>query len=405
MVGVMPLDDVRVVDLTRYTAGPFCTRLLADYGADVVKIEQPGNGDPARALPPFFEDEPGPERSGLFLMLNTSKRSVTLDLKAQRGRELLLSLVEGAQVVVESFRPGTLDRLGIGYDVLRDVNPQIVLTSISNFGQTGPYRDWVGTDLTLLAMGNMIGSGSADFEPLKTAGHHPTFHAGYVAALATAIGLHAAEFSGEGEHLDVSVFESHVHSIDHRLSHTLAYQFNGRITGRPGLSRAVGSGVYPCKDGYFTITAGPAFVSRTIAMIGREDLLELPEWSTTDALSQAERIEEFNAILLPWVLDRTKQELRRECERFGVLGGPLNTVADLLEDEHFGERGFFQEIHHPTTGPIRYPGYHFTLHRGDEPMPGRRRAPLLGEHTDELLGGELGLEGGGLAELRAAGVV
>ena len=402
MAGVMPLDDVRVLDLTRYTAGAFCTRVLGDYGADVIKIEQPGAGDPARMMPPFHEDEPGPERSGLFLLLNTNKRSVTLDLKSERGRDLALRLAADAQIVVENFAPGTLDRLGLGFDALRAANPGVVLTSISNFGQSGPYRDWQGTDLTLLAMGNMINFGDPDHEPLKTAGHHPTMHAGYVAALAASVGLMSAELTGEGEHLDISIFEAHSHSIDLRLGHTLAYQYNGLITGRAGLAGAIGSGIFPCADGYFALNAGAGLVNRMIRMVGREDLLSHPDWSTIAALSQPERVEEFTAILLPWMLARTKREIREECERFGVLGGPLNTVGDLLGDPNFEARGFFQEIDHPTTGPIRYPGYHVTLHR-EEPMPPRRRAPLLGEHTDEVLA-ELGLGAGEIAALRADGV-
>ncbi len=347
---MLPLDDVRVIDLTRYTAGPFCTRVLSDYGADVVKIEEPGSGDPARMLPPFFRDKPDPEGSGLFLMLNTNKRSVTIDLKQDDGRQLLLSLVRGADVVVENFKPGTMERLGVGYEVLREANPAVVLTSISNFGAYGPYRDWEGTDLTLLGMGNMIGFGTAGYEPVKTAGHHATMHAGYVAALATAVALMAVEHRGAGERLDISIFEAHVHSIDMRLGRLMGFQYNGRLGGRPELASAVGSGTYPCKDGYFTMTAGATMVSRTIKMIGRDDLLSQPEWSTLEGLSQPERIEEFTMMLLPWLLERSKQEVRDECERFGVLGGPLNTVEDLLRDPNFQARDFFQEIDHPVTG-------------------------------------------------------
>jgi crotonobetainyl-CoA:carnitine CoA-transferase CaiB-like acyl-CoA transferase len=396
----MPLDDVRVIDLTRYTAGPFCTRMLGDYGADIIKVEQPEAGDPARMLPPFFKDAPGLERSGLFLMLNTNKRSVTIDLKTEGGRGLLLDLVRGAQVLVENFRPGTMERLGIGYDVLHEANPALVVTSISNYGHTGPYRDWEGTDLTLYAMGNMIGFGTAGLEPVKTAGHHPTMHAGYAAALATAVALCAAELRGFGEHVDISIFETLAHSIDMRLGRLLGFQYDGRLGGRPQLASAVGSGTFPCADGYFSMTAGPAFLPRTMQMIGRQDLLEQPEWATLEARSAPERIDEFMAYLLPWMLERTKQEVRAECERFGVLGGPLNTTADLLEDPNFQARGFFQEIDHPTTGPVTSPGYQFRLHREGESMPPRRRAPLLGEHTDEVLA-ELGLDEGMREALRA----
>lgn len=401
---VLPLDDVRVIDLTRYTAGPFCTRVLSDYGADVVKIEQPGGGDPARTLPPFYQDTPGPDRSGLFLMLNTNKRSVTLDMKQPAGRDVFLRLVRDADVVVENFRPGTMERLGIGFETLREANPSVILTSISNFGQGGPYRDWEGTDLTLLGMGNMIGFGTAGYEPVKTAGHHASMHGGYVGALATAVALMGVEARGFGEHLDISIFETHVHSIDMRLGRLLGFQYNGRLAGRSEVTSAVGSGTYPCQDGYFTMTAGPARAAMTLRMIGRDDLLSQPEWSTLEGLSAPERIEELTAMLLPWMLERTKQEVRAECERFGVLGGPLNTIEDLLNDPNFETRGFFQEIDHPVTGPVRYPGYQFRLHGQDEPMPPRRRAPMLGEHTEEVLA-EAGIDEGERQRLREAGAI
>ena len=194
----LPLDGLRIVDLTQEAMGPFCTRLLADYGAEVIKIEPPA-GDPARALPPFAADTPGPERSGTFLFLNTNKRSVVLDLERPADRERLLDLVAGADAVVESFAPGTLDALGLGYDRLAAVNPRVVLTSITHFGQDGPYRDWQATDLTVYAMGGpMLTTGHIDHEPIRVAGRMASYQVGYMAALATAVGLHAAEARGTG---------------------------------------------------------------------------------------------------------------------------------------------------------------------------------------------------------------
>jgi len=272
----MPLEGIRVVDLTWLTAGPFCTRLLADYWADVIKIEPP-DGDPARRLPPFFKDIPGPERSGLFLFLNTNKRSVVLDLRDGGDRERLLSLIPDADVVVENFSPGTMDRLGLGYDVLRARNPRIVLTSISNFGQDGPYRDWQGIDLTLYAMGGvMYASGEREHEPLKVAGRQTGFYTGIVAALATLTALRAAEESGQGEHLDVSIFETAVHSIDLRLSRLMQYQFSGRYAGRPVRASTIGGGVVPCADGWFMLGAGPARLDSVIRLIGMPELLRTP---------------------------------------------------------------------------------------------------------------------------------
>ena len=277
MVGVMPLDGVRVIDLTWYTAGPFCTRVLADYGADVIKVEPP-RGDPARGLPPFMDDEPGLERSGLFMFLNTNKRSVVLDLKTDAGRQQLRALVRTADILVQSFSPGTMDALGLGYESLRALNSRLVVTSLSNFGQTGPYRDLQGLDLTLFAMGGpMIAGGEAEHEPLKNAGRATTYHAGYVAALATMVSLRGAELRGEGEHVDVSIFETAAHSIDLRLSRLLAFQYTGSSSGRPALASAVGSGVFPCADGFFMLTAGAQRLDDLIRMIGHEELLTQPE--------------------------------------------------------------------------------------------------------------------------------
>ena len=385
MTGTMPLDGMRVIDLTRGTVGPFCTRLLGDYGADVVKIEPP-DGDPSRHVPPFFEDEPGPERSGLFLFLNTNKRSVVLDLKTDGGREDLLRLVQDADAVIENFKPGTLERLGIGYDVLSEVNPMVVLTSLTNFGQDGPYRDYEATDLTIFGMGgNLQTAGDAELEPVKTAGRMTGYHGGFVGALATMVALHGSKERGEGEHVDLALFETATHSIDARLAQLMGHQYTGHIAGRAGVVSQVGSGVFPCVDGFFIISSGPSRLPGVMRMIGREDLLEHPDWSTVAARSAPERVEEFTVHLLPWTLERTKAELRQACEDFGVLAGPINTIEDLLKDPSFVEREFFHTIDHPETGPLTYPGYHFTLHREEGPMPERRHAPLLGAHTQEVL--------------------
>ena len=398
--GIMPLDDVRIVDLTHYTAGPFATRILGDYGADIVKIERPGTGDPARSMGPFYKDQPGLERSGLFLFLNTNKRSITLDLKAERGRDIVLDLVKNAHILMENFSPGTMEALGLGYDALQKVNPKLVVTSLTNYGQTGPYRDYIGAEINLYGMGgNMIGAGDLDHEPVKTAGRVVNYHAGYVAALATALALYGVEERGEsGDRLDVSIFETAMHSIDARLNRLMGYQHTGRLAGRPSRASAVGGGMHPCADGYFLITGGARFIPNIIRMIGMEELLDQPEWSTPDGRAHPDRIDEFLAYLIPWTLERTKAEIRVEAEKHAVLGGPLNTIEDLMNDEQFVARGYFQEIDHPETGPIKYPGFHFQLHRGEDPMPPRRRAPLLSEHTAEILA-EIGISGGELERL------
>ena len=403
----LPLSDVRVLDLSWHVAGPYCTRVLGDYGADVVKVERPAEGDPARMMPPFHEDEPGIERSGLFLHLNTNKRSIAVDLRSEAGRDTVLRLAEWADVVIESFSPGTLDALGLGYEALSAVNPAIVVTSISNYGQSGPYRDWKGSDLTIWGMGGpMLYTGSPNREPLKTAGHTPAYQVGATAAAATNIALWGADATGEGDHLDVNFFETFMGLIDRRTTSLLNYQYTGKISGRPPAGQTPGSGIWPTGDGgfFFTTVIGPRW-NAMAAMIGHEDLLEDPNWLDPAWRSQEEPMAQFQALVGEWMLSHSKREIRQAFEDAGVYGGPVNTIAELLTDPHFTERAFFQTVDHPTTGPQTYPGRTYRSSAHEWPPPPRQRAPLLGEHTDEILGETLGLDAAAIAELRSAGAV
>src|SRR5579871_1284487 len=202
------LQGVRVLDLTRHVAGPFCTKLLADYGADVIKIEQPRQGDPARWIGPFAGGMPDPERSGLFLHLNTNKRSVTLNLKSETGRAILLKLLRSTDILVENFRAGVMSSFGLDYASLREINPRLVMTSISNFGQTGPYRDWSASELVLYAMGHeMWGTGAPDAEPAGVANKLNVHLAGQSACAATLCVFYGAQVSGNGQHVDLSIME------------------------------------------------------------------------------------------------------------------------------------------------------------------------------------------------------
>lgn len=403
----LPLADVRVLDLSWHIAGPYCTRVLGDYGADVVKVEHPGDGDPARLMPPFHEDEPGVERSALFLHLNPNKRSIVVDLKSEGGRDVVHQLAEWADVVIENFSPGTLDRLGLGYHQLSLRNPRIVMTSISNYGQSGPYRDWKGSELTIWGMGGpMLYTGSPAREPLKTAGHTPGYQVGATAAAATNIALWGAENSGEGDHLDVNFFETFTGLIDRRSTSLLNYQYTGETSGRPPAGQTPGSGIWPTGDGgfFFTTVVGSRWASMA-AMIGHEELLEDPNWLDPAWRAQEEPMARFQTLVGEWMLARPKREIRQAVEDAGVYGGPVNTIAELMTDPHFTARDFFETIDHPTTGPQTYPGRSYRSSAHGWPPPPRRRAPLLGEHTDEVLGETLGLEPGVIAGLRATGAV
>ena len=402
----MALSDITVLDFTHYIAGPYCSKLLADYGAEVVKVERPGIGDAARAMGPFPNDEPHPEKSGTFLHLNTNKRSITLDLKTDGGRRAALALAERADAAIESFRPGTMERFGLGYDALAAANPALVMTSISNFGQTGPYRGWRGSEIVFYGMGGeLYSTGVREKEPVKLGGTVGLYQAGAVAAYATLGAIFAARDEGAGQRVDVSLMETQAGSIDRRMSMLLAYQYNGDISGRVPLGAASGSGgypsgTYPCADGYFQVTGGNTYFDRVRDMLGNPPELAGDEWLTSEAQMDDEMAGIFDAVFYPWLLDRTKSEIWAAAQRSKVLSGPLNTMEDLRRDPVFQQRGAFESVNHPVAGELTYPGRPFIM--GATPWAIRRPAPLLGQHTDEILS-EIGMSAEEISDPRASG--
>ncbi|MBI2761221.1 MAG: CoA transferase [Chloroflexi bacterium] len=401
----LALDDIRVLDLTHHLCGPYATKLLADYGADVIKIERPGAGDLARRLGPFKDDVPDPERSGIFAYLNTNKRSVTLDLASEGGRAAFFDLLSTADIVVENFRPGVIDKLGLGYQALKARKPNIVLLSVSNFGQTGPYRDWAGSELVLFAMGGeMYSMGVAEREPIKMAGTAALFQSGSAAAVAAMGALYGAKWGGTGEHLDISIYESQTGGVDRRHATIIGYQFSGRISGRVGLGAVLGwpNGVFPCADGYIEITGGGPRFPGTVRMMGSPPELTGPEWLAPGAAMRQDLYEIFQGVFYPWLLERTRREIWQAGQESHVLCAPLFTVEDLYTDPVFHERGFFVEVEHPSMGTFTMPGRPFLM--SATPWALRRPAPLLGEHTDEVLR-EAGYDEQKIAALRSVGTI
>ena len=402
------LSDISVLDFTHHIAGPYCAKLLADYGAEVIKVERPVTGDAARGIGPFPNDEPHPEKSGTFLHLNTNKRSITLDLKTDEGRRVALDLAARADAVVESFRPGVMDGFGLGYDALSEANPALVMTSISNFGQTGPYRDWRGSELIFYGMGGeLYSTGVSEKEPLKLGGTVGLYQAGTVAAYATLGAIFTARDNDGGQRVDVSIMETQAGSIDRRMSMLLAYQYNGEITERAPLGSATGSGgypsgVYPCADGFFQFTGGGNYFTRVLDMLDYPEELVGDEWLTPEAQADEDMQGLFDAVFYPWLMERNKAEIWERAQRSRVLSGPLNTMEDLHHDPIFHQRGAFAEAAHPEAGTLRYPGRPFIM--GATPWAIRRPAPTLGQHTDEILA-ELGLADSEIGQLRDGGIV
>ncbi len=400
------LSDVSVLDLTHRVAGPACTKFLADYGADVVKVEPPW-GDPARNMAPFQHDRPALDTSGLFLHLNTNKRGIVLDLKTAPGKRLLKELVADADILVESSRPGVMERLGLDYGTLRNINPSLIMTSISNFGQTGPYRDFLASDMVLNAMGGpMHCTGNLGDYPLRLPGETTQFQAGYSAAAVTMMAFHGSRRHGIGQHIDCSIHETQAADVDRRLTGLTSYQYNGESMAKTEpASRSTGypCGLFPCADGFVHLWGGLQYFPNSAAMIGMPELAEEPRFNSRQGQFDSEAREDFMVHFYSWVVDKTRREFLEAARGARILSGALFTLQDVTEDPHFVSRGYFQEVCHSATGPVKYPGPPFKMM--ETPSGDWRPAPMLGQHTSEVLRGRLGFSAGEVVALRQAGIV
>ena len=400
------LTGIRVLDLTHHIAGPYCTKLLATYGAEVIKLERPGTGDPTRQAGPFPGDVPHLEKSGLFLHLNTNKQSVTINLQHARGQELVRELVKQADVVVENFAPRVLPSLGLSYADLEPLNPCLVMTSISNFGQTGPYRDWRAQDMVIYAMGGAMNiTGLPDREPLRLALNLMAYQGGNVAAAATMTGVLGAGRLGIGQHIDVALFEVHAGCIDRCTTSLLGYQY----TGEPGYREpAVGigvypSGVFPCKDGYIQTLVLVRYWERLLAAMGMPELNNDPRFADPLARLQQENRPAFMAIFEDWLLHYTRYEAMAKAQAQRLPLTAVNPPSAVLQDPHLRARGAFVEVEHPVAGTLPYTREPFRM--AAAPAAPVCPAPLLGQHTDAVLSQRLGLTGTDLAALRQAGII
>ncbi len=374
------LSDLKVLDVGHYVAGPFCAKLLADYGAEVVKIERPGEGDGARRLGPFPDHVPHPEKSRLFLHLNTNKRGITLDIKTAEGAAIFKRLVARADIVVENFAPRVMRSLELDYPNLEKENPRLVMTSISNFGQTGPYRDLLATEITSLAMGvHMFGEGEPGREPLRFPGHKTQYLAGSHAAAVTLGTVFGSRLSGEGQHVDVSIQECQT-APPEGGGNLMAYDFSGTEEPRQGYRRegVYPLGIYPCNDGHIYIYGVVGFFwPRFAAWMGMPELLEDPRFATP--LARREHHGDFEAILIPWLMERTRDDAFHSAQAHRIPVTPVYTVDEQVLDPQLNARDFFTEIDHPVAGRAAYAGLPFKLPETLS-LP-QRPAPLLGEHN------------------------
>ena len=395
------LEGIRVIDLTHHVAGPYCTKLLADFGAEVIKVERPGVGDPARHSGPFAADIPDPDRSLPFLYLNTSKRSITLDIKTDAGQDILKQLVQDAHLVVENFRPDTLQRLGLGFEELQKINPSLVMVSISNFGQTGPYRDYEATDIVEYALGGLMYIfGLNEREPLKHALNQAQYKAGANAASGAAIALLHQQFTGQGQLVDVSIQESIASALRDTAT---AYGYTGVVRWRqPREAGDIPRGPVRVSDGYIMpITFGAVDWEATA------EFLDAPALSDEKFATPESRVQ--NAELLDTILSeafqkRDKFELFYEAHRQRrLIYGVVHDPEEVLKNPQYIWREFFQEIEHPVAGRLTYPGAPFIM--SETPWNVSAPAPTLGQHNQEVFRDRLGIAEKELSRLFAGGVI
>lgn len=399
------LTGVRVLDLTQYIAGPFATKWLAAYGADVIKVEKPNGGDPARKLGPFYKDDVQIEKSGLFLYLNMGKRGITLNLKHPLGVSIFKELVKKADIVIESFRPGVMADLGLDYEILKKINPKLVMTSVSNFGQTGPYRNYKTSELILRGMGEeMHSSGRADREPMKTGETISLHQVGIAAAVGTLGAFLGSVFHGVGQHVDMSMMEALTMGAPTQKNTVLiAYQYCGEEEPRLlATSSGYPMGAWPCKDGYIHIYGGRAYWDRVVKMLGNPKFLIDPKWLVPAAQSDPILKDEFETFYLNWLMQHTKQDIMNIAQNNRVPCVVLQDISEVVADNHLNERGFFVELNHPVVGKLRYPGHAFLM--SETPFHVVRSAPLLGQHNNGIYS-ELGYSDEEVAKLTEWGVI
>jgi crotonobetainyl-CoA:carnitine CoA-transferase CaiB-like acyl-CoA transferase len=394
------LEGVRVLDLADEKGLP-CTKFLADLGADVIKIEEPF-GDRTRARPPFAGDQPHPERSLYFLHFNANKRGITLDLASSDGQALFKRLAQTADVVVETFQPRTLEAWGLGYASLAALNQGLILTSITPFGQTGPWRDYKGGELIAFSLGGLMAvSGEPNGPPCLGPGEMSCGIASMHAALATEVAIYHRQRSGQGQHIDVSLAESAAHIGSYTVP---LYSKNKRKPEREShLQHAseLPHDLYRCKDGWVRLFINDRHHWRTF--VEWLDDPEVADPAFDDAHVRAENMHIISPHVDRLCMQYTKLEIYLEAQRRHLAVTPVSTPAEFVESQQTKDRGFFEPVDHPVVG--RY-GQIGAMHKYSETETRVRcAAPLIGQHNDDIFQGELGLSTDDLAALRANGVI
>lgn len=414
------LTNIRVLDLTEGGC-QICGKILGDLGADVIKIEPPG-GSRTRRIGPFYKDIPDPQKSLFWFAFNTSKRGITLDIETKDGQQIFKRLTETADIVIESFTPGYLDKLGMGYQSLSQINPGIIMTSITPFGQTGPKSQYVSSDLTAYATNDgLYITGDPDSMPVWISYPQPSIHAGVEACIGTLIANWHRMTIKQGQHVDVSIQDTFINQTEQaRLS---VYEFTGFISRRSGEKRYLSTGVgrrqlFPCSDGAvaYELYGGsiPSLVQSTqnlVQWMAEEGMA--PEWLInynwvvdydTTIVTQ-EEVSRVEGEFAKFFMTKTKAELFEQSFKRGVILAPANTAKDICESDHLKARNYWIEVYHDElNAALTYCGL---LNNSMSKTPGKisRRAPLIGEHNIDIYEGEMGVSREETCILMNSGVI
>ena len=394
------LAGVRVVDLTQFEAGTSCTETLAWLGADVIKVEEPTSGDQGRIA---SSEQPGVD-SFYFLLLNANKRSVTCNLKHPRGKELLCKLIEHADVFIENYGPGVIERLGFGYEEVSRVNPRVIYAQIKGFAAESPYGSYLAFDMIAQSVGGALSiTGEPNGRPLKPGATIGDTGTGLHTAIGILAALYQRQTTGRGQRIEVAMQEAVINFS--RIAYASQLLWNKpapRVGNRSVVGTNAPSEAYPCKGGgpndycyIYTTRAGNHQWERLLNVIGREDLIGDPRFATNrDRYANNDAVDEA---IMPWIAARTKIEVMQALGEAGVPAGAVFDTNELLNDPFLRDRGMFATIDHPVRGPVTIPGW--PVHMSDSHVP-VTSAPLLGQHTDEIYSELLGCTTEQLDELR-----
>jgi len=411
----LPLEGHHVLDLTD-DKGFLCGRILGDLGCDVIKIEKPG-GDPSRRIGPFYKDIPDPKKSLYWFAYNANKRGITLNIESEDGKEIFKKLVKKANFVIESFPPGYMDNLGLGYSSLSQINPAIILTSITPFGQTGPYSHYRASDLVEMGMcGLLYLCGDPDLPPVRISFPQAYLHGGAEAAVQTMVAHYYRETTGQGQWVDVSIQQA---AFLATFNAPWFWELNQVILKRAGAWRTgLTTGVlqrqiWPCKDGYINFPVyGGALGARTNRRLAEwmdkegmsDDFLRGIDWDTFDMGQVTQKVwSHMERLIEKFFQAHTKEELYSEALRLNIMIYPVSTAKDIAEDKQLETREYWLQVEHPELREsLTYPGA--AVQASLTPIGIRRRAPLIGEHNEEIYN-ELGLSRGDLVILKEAGVI